>query len=436
MKRPATVSRFASALALVLSLALAACGGSSGAPTQTAPTSEPKVTRMSKATTDIPEDSILLFQDNEGGAKLIEDMTAGRACVSCTALYDQMGSLPDVTVTDEGQIIALYNYLAHARVSDNEGEYVTDCYHFISFELQDGTHVTYRFEDTNLVWGPTNYEVVDIEPLWSMVRDLQDAITGENANKAPQSMSPYGLSGVVTMADYMRERYTSYEAFDQGIQSEGNVPQSLRLFASGETVGYAYDAETITAFWNALSALRINLDEPVYTPYEDGYVSFSFDSGKELIVFSFSTSELAQFAKDELYPIQDPAAVDALVEELTSLVKDYKPAAGDELVLVEDGYYAWDANDDGSLDRIELTYVDNGDEAPSVIVMHIQGKGVDATGVLERTYQVQSLVGDVDAEGPYLLVTYDAGDYYSHDWQAQCIVRLAGSELAVTPLDA
>ena len=324
MGRPATSTTLTAFFALILSAALASCGGTASEP-EPIMTTEPRITRMSKATTDIPEDSILLFQDDKGGAKLIADMSEGRTCVSCTALYDQMGSLPTVTVTDEGQIIALYNYLAHARVSGEEGQYVTDCYHFISFELQDGSSVTYRFEDTNLVWGPKNYEVSDIEPLWSMVRDLQDAITGESASKAPQFLPPYGLSGVVTMADFMRERYSSFDAFDQGIQSGDNVPQSLSLYTSGEDKGSVYDPETITRFWNALSALRVDLDAPVNVGYEDGYTSFSFDSGRELIVFAFSTSELAQFGKDDLYPTEDPAAVKALVSELATLVEGRTP---------------------------------------------------------------------------------------------------------------
>lgn len=139
------------------------------------PEPEPEpITRMSVPVTEIPADSVLFFQNNEGGAMLIADMNAGKVPTSCNVLYDEGGSLPDVTVTDPEVITAIYNYLAHVRVSNEEGSYITDAYHHVSFAMQDGTYVTFRFEGGDLAWGAFDYVTTGSGPLWTLVRALQD----------------------------------------------------------------------------------------------------------------------------------------------------------------------------------------------------------------------------------------------------------------------
>ena len=277
-------------------------------------------------TTQLPDDSILLFQGNEGGAKLISDMNEGRIPLECRAMYDEMGSRPEVSTTDQNTIIQLYNYLAHVRVPGDDGMFVTDCYHYVSFKLQDGTYVTYRFEDSNLVWGQLkNYAVVDCGPLWSFIRGMQDEIIYDGkSNDAEQRVAPFGLSGIVAMSDFMREQYSSFEPFDQGIQSGNSIPQSLTLYANGADQAIVTDPAIITEFWNALSNVRIDLDHQLTHPYEGSYISFSFDSGREIIPFAFSTTELAQFSRDVLYPVEDPSEV----EELMTRLSGYSKAEG------------------------------------------------------------------------------------------------------------
>ncbi len=66
----------------------------------------------------IPEKSIFWFQDNEGAKKLMEDMNDGKIPSACNVLYDEMGSRPEVTVTDAETITDLYNRLTLMSVGE------------------------------------------------------------------------------------------------------------------------------------------------------------------------------------------------------------------------------------------------------------------------------------------------------------------------------
>ena len=201
--------------------------------------------------------------------------------------------------------------------------YVTDCYHYVGFKLQDETYVTFRFEDSNLVWGPENYAIEDDGTLWSYVRALQDEIMNDRgdgpANMAEQHTPPFGLSGTVTMAEYMHECYSSFDKFDQGIQTGTSIPQSVSLYAERATQGTITDEAAIVELWNALSEVRIDLEHRQEWSYEGQYISFSFDSGKELIPFPFSTVELAKFDDDEVYPVENPDEVERLMARFLEL---------------------------------------------------------------------------------------------------------------------
>lgn len=125
---------------------------------------------------NIPEGSILLFQDDEGAAKLIADMEAGRVPSECRAMYDEMGARPEVVMTDPELITEAYNRLGHMTIGGETMESITDCYHYIVFTLQDGTNVGWSFESAGMLCrGQTNYEVTHAGTIWEMVRAMQDA---------------------------------------------------------------------------------------------------------------------------------------------------------------------------------------------------------------------------------------------------------------------
>lgn len=176
-----------------LCMGLMACGN-------VAPTDEPKENTTTENTTtqtekpigvaiNLADDSILTFDGSEASAQLVEDMREGKTPTSCTVLYDQMGGRPAVTVTDARTIRDVYKKLALMHVGGETKMSITDCYHLVSFELQDGTVATYNFEGEEiLVRKNASYEVSDDGHLWPYVQDLQDQYL-EEQNADPDSLA-------------------------------------------------------------------------------------------------------------------------------------------------------------------------------------------------------------------------------------------------------
>lgn len=161
--------------ALPLTLALA-CGNVGCAARPSAPQNIAPQEQTQKAPQyDIAGDSILLFNNDEGSAKLIEDMETDRIPKRCNVLYDTMGARPSVEVTDEETIKQIFELLCEIEVVGPSQWSITDCYHHVFFELQDGTIVGFRFEGEGLLVGSeTNYELKGGNDLWALVQDLQD----------------------------------------------------------------------------------------------------------------------------------------------------------------------------------------------------------------------------------------------------------------------
>ena len=127
---------------------------------------------------------LLEFQNDEDFAQLVANMQAGKVPTSCNVLYDQMGSRPDVTLTDPAAIARVYELVQRIRVVGESQWSITDSYHHVIFTLQDGTKVGIGFEgEGNLVRGRQNYLCLGDSPLWSYVRQLQDG-TASNGQGA------------------------------------------------------------------------------------------------------------------------------------------------------------------------------------------------------------------------------------------------------------
>ena len=56
---------------------------------------------------------------------------------------------------------------------------------------------------------------------------------------------------------------------------------------------------------------------------------------------------------------------------------------------------------------------------------------MDASGPIEGAYGIERVLAAIDEEGPYLIVDFPRGDYYSHDRTATCTVRVVGEELRI-----
>ena len=90
---------------------------------------------------------------------------------SATVLYDQGGGNEPYTTTDQEEIRAIYKALKNITVTGESEMSVTDCYHFVSFEFEDGTSYGYHFEGTDLLcYGDSNYEITSAGDFFDFLR--------------------------------------------------------------------------------------------------------------------------------------------------------------------------------------------------------------------------------------------------------------------------
>lgn len=133
----------------------------------------------------VPGMPLLDFPGDPGVSQLVADMEAGKVPSSCNVLFDQMGGLPDVEVTDPETVTAIYELVKGLTVEGPSNMSITDSYHHVIFTLQDGSKVGFQFEGAgNLVGEETNLVVLGDGPLWTFVRQLQNAQMGSQESRA------------------------------------------------------------------------------------------------------------------------------------------------------------------------------------------------------------------------------------------------------------
>ena len=149
-------------LVLMMGL-LAACGQS-----------EPKE-ETGSGSLGIPADSILFYNDDEGSAELIRYFAEGNVPEEANILYDQMGSNPDITITDADTIKELFDRLSKVEVVRETNESITDCYHHVQFKLADDDYIYYSFEGSE-IWccGTKRCSINDNANLFGYMKDLTD----------------------------------------------------------------------------------------------------------------------------------------------------------------------------------------------------------------------------------------------------------------------
>ncbi len=186
MKYLPAPSRLVAALSI---LALALCLGCAK-PAEEPPAAEPEpepAAEPAPADSEEPDGEmvtivegtpLIWFVDTDEVAQLRSDMNDGKIPTSCNVLYDQSGSLPDVTVTDPETIKEIYALLQEVFVPEGgRSMSVTDSYHHVIFTLQDGTKAGFNFEGIhNLYLDGKNYSVIYDDALWMYVRQLQDEL--------------------------------------------------------------------------------------------------------------------------------------------------------------------------------------------------------------------------------------------------------------------
>ncbi len=119
--------------------------------------------------------SILRFNDDADSAELIAYFEDGKVPKEVNILYDQMGSNPEITLTDNDTIKELYRLLSMVEVSGKSNMSITDCYHHIRFKLAENHYVYYSFEGSEIwCYGGANYNIQNSSKLFTYMREITD----------------------------------------------------------------------------------------------------------------------------------------------------------------------------------------------------------------------------------------------------------------------
>ena len=236
----------------------------------------------------------------------------------------------------------------------------------------------------------------------------------------------------MTIGEYLSDWYMSYDSFNEKIQNGTEVPKSLRLIVAGKFDGYIHDKDAIVKYWNELSSIRVDAAEPIKNKHSEEFIVFDFDDYHELIGFEFYTSEFARARDEMVMRVLDSAKVDELVDSLTELAKAERGDGLGELPD-ENGAYLWDADGDGNPEHVSASIIGNGDEAPNVGIIELRSyiTNIDTSTDIDGVYGFERFESLKDDRGPYLVIDYLEGDYYSHDRLAHCVLRLVDGELVV-----
>lgn len=250
------------------------------------------------------------------------------------------------------------------------------------------------------------------------------------SDTADHLVPPYGLTGSVTMEQYMQQFVAGYDDFQKGVLDGTRLPDRMHLFVAEDASVYITDAEAMKHAFETLSQVRINVTSPIEgVEILDGDIDVSFEWDGRVVAFSFETTDYASFSDGKMYACEDPATVSELVDYLKKYAE--QPAeAGTELMEVK-GAYQWDADGDGQDETLSFDFVDQGDEAPSGFQVSLRGLNVNTGEWLDGAYEITSVVAQEDEQGPFVRVSYFAGDYYQHDSPAACTLRLVDGKLAI-----
>jgi hypothetical protein len=124
--------------------------------------------------TDIPENSVLLFDDSDLSRILRYSMEHGEIPVVCNVWSDEEGDIVSVDVFDPDQIVQIYNLLSKVAVVEKSDMGILDAGYCIRFELINALQISYSFEGGELLNSKDgNYLVEGGSELWRLVDQIQ-----------------------------------------------------------------------------------------------------------------------------------------------------------------------------------------------------------------------------------------------------------------------
>ena len=211
---------------------------------------------------------ILSFQDDENTAKLVSDMEAGKLPTECYVMYDEMGSRPEVEVTDPEILKEIYKRFSQMTVGAKTDTSVTDSYHYIIFILQDGTEVSWGFEGIGLlIRGQENYEVSDEGGLWEYVRRMQEEIM-ESWQEDETGLNPGGETSQGQQGETGQAQQGDTSQMQEDIIEQEGVTQTAAVYPAAIAADMsAQQFLENDAHWDWWSAYREKVS--VSSPYRE-----------------------------------------------------------------------------------------------------------------------------------------------------------------------
>ncbi len=155
-------------IVLLAAIVISACGR---AEKIVEPYSKPVETDAS----GIPLNSILYYNEDPDSAELMKFFEDGNVPEEADILYDQMGSNPNIIISDPEIIRELYNRLGKVTVEGKSNMSITDCYHHVQFKLSEDKYIYYSFEGSELwCYKSQNYDIANGGKLFSYMRELTE----------------------------------------------------------------------------------------------------------------------------------------------------------------------------------------------------------------------------------------------------------------------
>ena len=90
----------------------------------------------------------------------------------------------------------------------------------------------------------------------------------------------------------------------------------------------------------------------------------------------------------------------------------------------------WDSDGDGEKEQISFEYIDNGDEAESVILVKLEGED-SPEAYIDRARRIVWIFAKKDEEGPYLQVEYNYENHLTEEADMECIIRIQNKAIVI-----
>jgi len=237
-------------------------------------------------------------------------------------------------------------------------------------------------------------------------------------------------SSGTTLAEFLGGE--EFDALSKGIIEGKDMPSSVHYFATNSYTDDIKDPAAINDLWTRLTNIEIDTSEKIEDPgIDDASILFQFKwpDGREYR-FDFVTTEYFK-AGDVYYRTKNPDSVNSISKGAVDYIVAASSAAANDKKGVEvdysSGVFQWDAEGSGTSANYSIDYQDNGDEAPSVII--IKKDDGSAEIIIDAAYEITAMRSAKDEKGPYIDITYTTGDHANHTDHAYVRLRMVNGQL-------